>query len=101
MVEAGKAGEGKNTVCYIIETRIDNLIKELNIDKKPDNWGIPQVRCLEYQDDGHDRAPVFFQHRSICLFESGCQQPEEKYDVGIPGSACYGRFHHNYSYNDG
>ena len=34
MVEAGsKAGKGKNTGRYIIETRMDNLIKELNIDK--------------------------------------------------------------------
>ena len=33
MVEAGKAGEGKNTGRYVIETRMDNLIKELNIDK--------------------------------------------------------------------
>ena len=33
MVEAGKAGKGKNTGRYIIETRMDELIKELNIDK--------------------------------------------------------------------
>ena len=33
MVEAGKAGEGKNTGRYVIETRMDKLIKELNIDK--------------------------------------------------------------------
>ena len=33
MVEAGKAGEGKNTGRYVIETRMDELIKELNIDK--------------------------------------------------------------------
>ena len=33
MVEAGKADKGKNTGRYIIETRMDELIKELNIDK--------------------------------------------------------------------
>ena len=33
MVEAGKASKGKNTGRYIIETRMDELIKELNIDK--------------------------------------------------------------------
>ena len=33
MVEAGKAVKGKNTGRYIIETRMDELIKELNIDK--------------------------------------------------------------------
>ena len=65
MVEAGKAGKGKNTGCYIIETRMDELIKQ-----KPDNWGISHLHCLEYQDDGHDRAPVCFQHCSIYLFSS-------------------------------
>ena len=34
MVEAGKASKGKDTGRYIIETRIDELIKELNIDQK-------------------------------------------------------------------
>ena len=33
MIEAGKVGEGKSTGRYIIETRMDELIKELNIDK--------------------------------------------------------------------
>ena len=33
MVEAGKADKGKNTGRYVIETRMDELIKELNIDK--------------------------------------------------------------------
>ena len=33
MVKAGKAGKRKNTGRYIIETRMDELIKELNIDK--------------------------------------------------------------------
>ena len=33
MVEVGKANTGKNTGSYIIETRMDKLIKELNIDK--------------------------------------------------------------------
>ena len=33
MVEAGKVGKGKNTGRYIIETRVDEMIKELNIDK--------------------------------------------------------------------
>ena len=33
MVEAGKACKGRNTGRYIIETRMDELIKELNIDK--------------------------------------------------------------------
>ena len=33
MVKAGKASKGKNTQRYIIETRMDELIKELNIDK--------------------------------------------------------------------
>ena len=33
MVEAGEAGEGKNTGRHIIETRMDQLIKEFNIDK--------------------------------------------------------------------
>jgi hypothetical protein len=58
MVEAGK---GKNTGRYIIETRMDELI------------------------NGYDRrcAPVYFQRCSIYLFKSGCQQPEEKYDMGL------------------
>ena len=34
MIEAGKDSKGKNTGRYIIETRIDKLIEELNIDKK-------------------------------------------------------------------
>ena len=33
MVEAGKACKGKNPGRYIIETRMDELVKELNIDK--------------------------------------------------------------------
>ena len=33
MVEAGKADKGKNTGRYVIKTRMDELIKELNIDK--------------------------------------------------------------------
>ena len=33
MVEPGKVGKGKNSECYIIESRMDELIKELNIDK--------------------------------------------------------------------
>ena len=40
MVEGGK---GENKGRFIIENRID----ELNIHKKPDNWGNPQVCCLE------------------------------------------------------
>ena len=64
MVETGK---GENAGHYIIETRIDELIKGLDtgIGKKTENWGILRVRCLEFQDDGHNRAPVCFQHYSI------------------------------------
>jgi hypothetical protein len=95
MVEAGK---GKNTGRYIIETRMDELIKKLHIDKT-DNWGIPQVHCLGYQDDGRDRAPMCFQHRCIYLFKSRCQQPEEKCDMGLPCFACYRRLHHSHAHS--
>jgi hypothetical protein len=65
------AGKGKNTGRCIIETRMDELIK------------------------GYDRrcAPVCFQRRSIYLFISGCQQPEEKHDMGLPG------FHHVHAHS--
>jgi hypothetical protein len=36
------AGKGKNAARYIIETRMDEMIKKLNIDKnRIHNWGIP------------------------------------------------------------
>ena len=73
MVETGK---GENKGRYVIKNRIDALIDELNIDKTRITgvYRIPQVRCLEYQDDDHDCAPVCAQHYSIYLYKSGCQK---------------------------
>ena len=67
-------GWGKNAGHYIIETRMDELIKELNIDKNR-IIGVSQVRCLESQNGGHDRAPMCFLQCYIYLSKSGCQRP--------------------------
>ena len=89
MVETGK---GTNTGRYIIETRMDDLIKELNIDKdritgvshKSTAWNIKMM------------ATTALLHCTIYLFKSGYQQLEHKYeiDMDFPGFACYWRFHH-------
>ena len=96
MVETGK---GENKGRYVIKNRIDALIDELNIDKTRITgvYRIPQVRCLEYQDDDHDCAPVCAQHYSIYLYKSGCQPPEleKRHDMVIPDSSFYWRLHHS------
>ena len=95
MVEGGK---GKNRGCYVIETRMDDLIEELNIDRnritgvshKSAVWNIKMMATT-----------ALLQHCSIHLFKSGCQQAglEEKYDMGVPGSALYWRLHHSHTHS--
>ena len=71
-----EGGKEKNNGRYIIENRIDELIDELNIDKtriigvshKPAAWNVKMMAT--------DRAPLCFQHYSIYLYKSGCQQAE-------------------------
>jgi hypothetical protein len=58
MVEAGK---GKNAGRYIIGTRMDELIKELNVDKN-------RITGVSHKSAAWGG--------SIHLFKSGCQQPE-------------------------
>ena len=70
MVEAGK---GENAGHYIIDTRMDELIKELNIDKNrimgvshtSASWNIKMMATT-----------ALLCAFSIYLFKSGCQQPE-------------------------
>ena len=87
MVEAGK---GKNAGRYIIETRMDELIKELfKIDKnritgvshKSATWNVKMMATTALLCTFSIAPYIYY------LFKSECQQPEEKYDMGI-GSTC-------------
>ena len=74
------------------ELPVMSLIKELNIDKsripgvshKSTAWNVKMIATTELL------------YYSIYLFKSGCQRPEEKYDMGIPGFVCYWRLHHSH-----
>jgi hypothetical protein len=96
MVETGK----KNTGRYIIETWMDELIKELNIDKnritgvshKSTAWNVKMMATTAL-------LCAFSITPYTYLFKSGCQRPEEKYDRGIPGFACNWRFHHSHAHS--
>ena len=67
----------------------------------PSYWGVPQVRCLEYQDDSHNRAPVCAQHYSTYLSKSGRQRTEleERHDMGVSDSAFYWWLHYSHPHS--
>jgi hypothetical protein len=53
-----EAGIGKNAGRYIIETRMDELIKELNIDQNRITGVSHKSAAWNVKNDGRDRAPV-------------------------------------------
>ena len=93
MVEAGKGK--KNAGRFIIETRMDELVTELNIDKnritgvsyKSASWNVKMVATTAL-------FCGFSINYSIHLFESGSEQSGQKHEVAIPSYACYWRLHH-------